>query len=165
MTAPVVLYNLLIIQPLRVLVRLYSLINSKLRERENARESTLQTLARLPVKTSPRVWFHAASMGEFEQAKPIIERLKAMQPEIQIVVSFFSPSVYRHKKHYPLADAVVYMPLDTRANALEFIDKMKPDIAIFIRYELWLNHLTILKNRGIPINLIFSTFPGTTFWL
>jgi 3-deoxy-D-manno-octulosonic-acid transferase len=165
MKAAVVLYNLLIIQPLRVLVLLYSRINSKLRERENAWESTLQTLTKLPQKSSPRVWFHAASMGEFEQAKPIIEHLKAIQPDIQVIVSFFSPSGFRHQKKYPFADAVVYMPLDTKANAREFINHIDPGVVIFIRYELWLNHLTLLSDRGIPTFLVCATFPGSAVWM
>lgn len=165
MIPALIIYNLLIIIPLRLAVFVLSFFNPKLRERERAYGSTLRALSALSLKTDRRIWFHAASMGEFEQAKPIIEELKILHPEWQIIVSFFSPSGYRHQKNYRYADAVVYMPLDTRANAREFITRLQPDAAIFIRYELWLNHLTILSERAIPAFLVCATFPGSALWM
>ncbi|MBK9247594.1 MAG: hypothetical protein IPM69_05650 [Ignavibacteria bacterium] len=165
MNSTLILYNVLIIQPLRLFVFIYSFFSPKLRERENAYQSTLDVLSHLPKSTKSRVWFHAASMGEFEQAKPIIERLKSKHPDIIVIVSFFSPSGFRNQKNYPLADAVVYMPLDTHSNVREFLELVKPDVAVFIRYELWLNHLTILKDTGISTFLMCATFPGSKVWL
>lgn len=156
-------YNFLIIPVLRIIVRCITLFNPKLREREDSWNTTLELISSLlPVKH--RVWFHAASMGEFEQAKPIIEQLKSGNPDISIIVSFFSPSGYRHQKNYPLADAVVYMPLDTPKKARQFITAMNPNAAVFIRYELWLNHLAELSKRKIPVYLWCATFPRKAIW-
>ncbi len=157
------LYNVLIIPVLRILVRCTALFNPKLREREDSWDTTLELLSSLP-PAEYRVWFHVASMGEFEQAKPIIEHLKAENPDISIIVSFFSPSGYRHQKHYPLADAVVYMPLDTSKKARQFVTAISPNAAVFIRYELWLNHLAELSKKKIPVYLWCATFPRKAIW-
>jgi 3-deoxy-D-manno-octulosonic-acid transferase len=100
-------------------------------------------------------------MGEFEQAKPIIERLKQSNNEIQIVCSFYSPSGYNTQKHYEYADVICYMPFDTYNNAKRFIKAINPKIVIFIRYELWLNHLYILKKLNIPTLLVNATYPAS----
>ena len=157
------LYNVFVIPILRIAVRCISLFNPKLREREAAWKTTLARIPQLPPNTQ-RVWFHVASMGEFEQAKPIIEQLKKNNPTLSIIVSFYSPSGYRNQKDYSLADAVVYMPLDTRKKARQFIVAINPSVVVFIRYELWLNHLAELSKREIPAYLFCATFPNSSLW-
>lgn len=106
-----------------------------------------------------KIWFHSASMGEFEQARPIIERLKSTHPEIQIIVTFFSPSGYDNRKNYEYADFISYLPLDFPEKVSNFLDIIKPDMAIFIRYEIWFNYLNQLKQRNIPTFLLNATKP------
>lgn len=104
------------------------------------------------------VWFHAASLGEFEQGRPLIEKIKAQYPEYKILLTFFSPSGYEVRKNYPLADVVCYLPFDTRRRVREFLDLAKPAIAIFIKYEFWANYLFELKRRQIPTYIISAIF-------
>jgi 3-deoxy-D-manno-octulosonic-acid transferase len=110
-------------------------------------------------KNSKIVWIHVASLGEFEQGRPLIEHLKKETVEkYQIVLSFFSPSGYELRKNYALADFVTYMPLDTAAHAKRFLDAIQPDIAVFVKYEFWFHHLKELKSRQIPTLLIAAVF-------
>lgn len=104
------------------------------------------------------IWIHAASLGEFEQGRPIIEAIKKTQPEKAILLTFFSPSGYNIRHNYDQADGVTYMPLDTPSNATRFLDIVQPSLAIFIKYEFWLNHLNVLHDRGIPHYLISAKF-------
>lgn len=109
------------------------------------------------------IWFHAASVGEFEQARTIIERLKGegVNGERKIVVTFFSPSGYEARKNYDLADGIFYLPLPTRRNARQFIDALQPSMAIFVKYEFWPAYLKELKQRGIPTYSISAIFRPT----
>ena len=104
------------------------------------------------------IWFHAASVGEFEQARPIIEKLKIKNEKLKIVVTFFSPSGYEARKGYELADGVFYLPLATRRNARKFLDALQPSMAIFVKYEFWPAYLRELKKRDIPTYSICSIF-------
>ena len=104
------------------------------------------------------VWIHAASVGEFEQARPIIERLRREQPNQRIVVSFFSPSGYEMRKDYDLADVVFYLPLGTRRTIRRFLEALQPKMALFIKYEFWPSYLKELKRLGIPTYSICSIF-------
>ena len=104
------------------------------------------------------VWIHAASVGEFEQARPLIERLRREQPQRKIVVTFFSPSGYEARQHYPHADAVLYLPFATRRKARRFLDALQPSMAIFVKYEFWPAYLRELKKRGIPTYSISAIF-------
>ena len=104
------------------------------------------------------LWVHCASVGEFEQARPIIEGYKEKNGEAKIVVTFFSPSGYELRKNYPLADKVFYLPMDTHRNAVRFIETVKPTTAIFIKYEFWRNYLAVLKQRKIPTYLVSGIF-------
>lgn len=97
-----------------------------------------------------RIWFHSSSLGEFEQAKPIIAEIKRLRPDIQIVISFFSPSGYEHSLNYHLADIIVYIPFDSLGNARKFVRIVAPSAAVFIRYDIWPNHLWALKEKNIP---------------
>lgn len=138
------------------------IVSPKFREREIGYEGSLYNLKRMNRNGEDKiVWFHAASMGEFEQAKPVIEKLKQNSSNIKIIVSFFSPSGYRNQKNYKYADAVSYMPIDTIRKSKEFIDLINPDIAIFVRYDIWHNHLKYLNKNEIPIYLINATKPSS----
>lgn len=104
------------------------------------------------------VWFHFASLGEFEQGRPVLEALKKAEPDTKIIISFFSPSGYEIRKEYPLAFAVCYLPLDTARNAAAFIDIIKPKYAVFTKYEFWFYFFRNLHQKGIPLYLISSIF-------
>lgn len=107
------------------------------------------------------VWIHAASVGEFEQARPLIEQLKIHNSQFKIVVTFFSPSGYEARKNYELADAVLYLPFATRRKAKKFIEALQPSMAIFVKYEFWPAYLKQLKKRGIPTYSISAIFRPT----
>ena len=154
-----IFYNFLIIPSGRALIFILTFFNKKLAEREKKWKSTLKELDSLP-QNKKRVWFHAASMGEFEQAKPVIENLKENDPKLIVIVSFFSPSGYQNQKNYEYADAVVYLPFDASGNVRLFLTKADPDVAVFVRYEIWLNYLEELNNRQVPTTLICATIPG-----
>ncbi len=100
------------------------------------------------------IWFHCASLGEFEQGRPVIEKIKKENPSQKIVLTFFSPSGFEIQKNYPFADLVTYLPSDTPANSIEFLSILKPKIAIFVKYEFWLNYLFELDKKEIPAFLI-----------
>ena len=104
------------------------------------------------------VWVHAASLGEFEQGRPLIERIKAKEPETKVLLSFFSPSGYEVRKNYNLADLVVYLPLDTPQNARKFIDALKPEKVYIVKYEFWLNYLNNLRKRNIETYIVSAIF-------
>lgn len=111
------------------------------------------------------VWIHAASLGEFEQGRPLIERLRRERPDCSILLTFFSPSGYKVRKNYELADAVTYLPFDTPAKVKEFLDSARPRMAIFVKYEFWGNYLQELSRRGIPTYIISSIFrPSQVFF-
>lgn len=126
---------------------------------------TPETLRRKLAGKPGAVWFHASSLGEFEQGRPMIERLRREHPEVPILLSFFSPSGYEVRKNYPFVDAVVYLPFDTPRRVRKFLDLVRPSMAIFIKYEFWGNYLEELHKRGIPTYLISSIFrPGQRFF-
>lgn len=104
------------------------------------------------------VWIHAASLGEFEQARPLIEKIKRETPSTTILLTFFSPSGYEVRKNYPQADAVAYLPFDTPRNARRFLDAARPKKAIFVKYEFWGNYLQQLRRRKIPTYIISAIF-------
>lgn len=111
------------------------------------------------IADSDRVfWVHCASLGEFEQGRPVIEKLKKEYPEHKIVLTFFSPSGYEVQKKYALADVVVYLPMDTVSNAKQFLDLVHPSVAIFVKYEFWPNLLRELSNKDIPTILVSGIF-------
>jgi 3-deoxy-D-manno-octulosonic-acid transferase len=127
----------------------------------NGRKNWANTYATLRSgkETKKPVWFHCASLGEFEMARPIIERIREKHSDrIFILVSFFSPSGYEVQKKYSVADAVVYLPLDTKANAKKFIQIFEPAIAVFVKYEVWINFFHELKNKNAQIVLMNAAF-------
>ena len=110
-------------------------------------------------------WFHAASLGEFEQARPVLEEYKRRHPESRIVVTFFSPSGYEVRKNYAMADAVLYLPPDLPCTVRRFLDTWRPTVAFFVKYEFWFNYLGELHRRGIPTYLFSAIFrPGQYFF-
>lgn len=119
-------------------------------------------------KLDPRaeyVWFHAASLGEFEQGRPIMERLRVEHPEYKILLTFFSPSGYEVRKNYEGADIICYLPLDTPLNARRFLRAIRPKMAFFIKYEFWYNYLHQLKKLGVPVYSVSSIFrPNQIFF-
>lgn len=141
---------------------LLSLFLPKLKKREKEWKSALDSLKGLPA-SQKRIWIHASSMGEFEQAKPIIEILKKEYAEFQVICSFYSPSGFETQKKYEYADAILYMPFDLIGNAKYFIESINPDIAVFVRYDAWRNHLLYLKSNNIKSILINATEPKKTF--
>src|SRR5690606_32033416 len=108
--------------------------------------------------TADVVWIHCASLGEFEQGRPVIEALKSTYPTVKVLLTFFSPSGYEVKKNYEGADYILYLPWDTRHNAKKFIEITKPVLAIFVKYEFWYHYAHVLKNKGIPVISISSIF-------
>ncbi len=113
----------------------------------------------------PRAWFHCASLGEFEQGRPVIEKFKEAFPAYEIFLTFYSPSGYEIRKNYALADYVFYLPIDSEFNAKKFIDLVNPQLAVFIKYEFWHFYLSELKQRGIPVISVSSIFrPGQLFF-
>ena len=120
-----------------------------------------ETFKILKEKVDPEAqyaWFHAASLGEFEQGRPIIEEYRRVFPKRKILLTFFSPSGYEVRKNYDGADIVCYLPIDTPTNALRFLRAVRPVEAFFIKYEFWYNYLHILRHRGIPVYSISSIF-------
>ncbi len=122
------------------------------------RTQVFDTLESTLDPTRKSIWFHCASLGEFEQGVPIIKAVKKKFPDHQIVVSFFSPSGYENKKNTPLADVVVYLPMDTISNAKRFIKAINPALVLFIKYEFWPNYLLELQKENIPILLVSGLF-------
>jgi len=111
------------------------------------------------------IWMHCASLGEFEQGRPLIEQLKAKHPHYKILLTFYSPSGYEIRKNYPLADAVFYLPLDTPVNAKRFISIVQPKLVLFVKYEFWYFYLKTLKDQKIPYYLIAGVFrPSQLFF-
>lgn len=109
-------------------------------------------------KDTDYIWFHASSLGEFEQGRPMIEKFRATHPEYRIVLTFFSPSGYRSARNYQQADVVCYLPFDTPSNVKRFLNLLNPKMVFFVKYEFWLNFLFALKKRGIPTYSISSIF-------
>ncbi len=111
------------------------------------------------------IWFHAASLGEFEQGRPLMERIRKEHPEYKILLTFFSPSGYEVRKNYEGADVICYLPLDTIRNARRFLRTVRPVMALFIKYEFWYNYLHIMKHRGVPTYSVSSIFrPDQVFF-
>ncbi|MFK5889189.1 MAG: glycosyltransferase N-terminal domain-containing protein [Flavobacteriaceae bacterium] len=139
-------------------VKLLSLFDNKLNIFVKGRRNIFKDLATHLSDKDNVIWFHSASLGEFEQGIPIIEKLKDAYPNYKILVTFFSPSGYEVRKNYPLADYVTYLPFDTYRNAQKFITQVNPKLAVFIKYEFWPNFLRVLKQKQIPTILVSGIF-------
>lgn len=139
-------------------VAIYSLFNEKVRKMWRGERDAFRVLRQKVDPNARYVWFHAASLGEFEQGRPLMEQLKREHPEIKILLTFFSPSGYEVRKNYEGADIICYLPLDTIGNARRFLRIIRPEMAFFIKYEFWYNYLHILKHRGVPVYSVSSIF-------
>ena len=124
----------------------------------NGRKDVFEILQQKISSEDKTIWFHCASLGEFEQGVPIMEAIKKQRPDHKIVVSFFSPSGFEVKKNTPLADAVVYLPMDIRANAKKFLAAVRPTMALFVKYEFWPNYLFELQKKNVPTYLVSGVF-------
>ena len=157
-------YDIVVIPLLWLALQILGLFNEKarrgIRGRDRLFEDLAVQIARLP--RGRRVWFHSSSMGEFEQAKPIIAELKRRHPETLVLVSFFSPSGYEHSRKYAPADVITYIPFDTRRNARRFLDLLRPDVAVMVRYDVWPNHIWELRRRNIPVLIANATMRDHT---
>ncbi|HKL35961.1 MAG TPA: glycosyltransferase N-terminal domain-containing protein [Salegentibacter sp.] len=151
------LYNLTI-NVAEKMLPLAGRFSEKLQLFTEGRKSVFSSLEAKIKSNEKYLWFHAASLGEFEQALPIIEEVKKEYPKYKILVTFFSPSGYENKKNHPLADVITYLPLDTKMNAKRFLDLVKPKIAFFIKYEIWPNFMAEIKKRQIKSLLISGAF-------
>ena len=146
-------------------VAIASLFNEKVRKMWRGERQAIRTIKEKIDPNAQYVWFHAASLGEFEQGRPLMEQLRREHPEYKILLTFFSPSGYEVRKNYEGADIICYLPLDTILNARRFLRTIRPVMAFFIKYEFWYNYLHILRHRGIPVYSVSSIFrPGQVFF-
>ncbi|MBO4719425.1 MAG: 3-deoxy-D-manno-octulosonic acid transferase [Prevotella sp.] len=158
------MYNLIIYVYL-LGVAVYSRFNEKVRKMWRGEREAFRILKEKVDPTAKYVWFHAASLGEFEQGRPLMERLRQEHPEFKILLTFFSPSGYEVRKNYEGADIICYLPLDTPVNAIRFLRLVRPVMAFFIKYEFWYNYLHILKHRNVPVYSVSSIFrPDQVFF-
>jgi 3-deoxy-D-manno-octulosonic-acid transferase len=144
-------------------IRISSLWNRKSALWINGRRDWYTKLKTLPSKKTDRIWFHVSSLGEFEQARPVIEKLKVKKPDLEIILSFFSPSGFTIRHDYPLA-SVFYLPADLPGNAERWIDVLQPDLAVFVKYDIWPGYLRALQKKNISTILISAHWkPGGLF--
>lgn len=141
-----------------VLVKIASLKNEKAKKWITGRKKQFDTIKNLTNSQAKTVWVHCASLGEFEQGRPLIEAIKKQYPEKKIMLTFYSPSGYEVMKNYSLADYVFYLPLDTKRNARKFIKYTRPELVFFIKYEYWYNFLSELKKNTIPVYFVSAIF-------
>lgn len=146
-------------------IRVASLFNPKAEQWLDGRKDVFKNLEAIGFKNSDSVvWIHAASLGEFEQGRPIIEQLKKEYPDCKILLTFFSPSGYEIRKNYELADYITYLPIDSKRNAQRFISLVRPQLAIFIKYELWYHFLHELQKAKTPTLLVSALFRKKQFF-
>jgi 3-deoxy-D-manno-octulosonic-acid transferase len=143
----------------RILIFIAAFFNEKAKLWQDGRKNNNIT------KLNQSIWFHFASLGEFEQGRPVLEEMRELKPSQPIVITFFSPSGYEVRKNTPLADYVYYLPLDTSYNANKFIDAVNPTVAIFTKYEYWYHYFNQLNKRQIPLYMISAIFrPNQAFF-
>jgi len=158
------LYNIAI-QLYSLIIRIFSLFNTKASLFINGRKNIFLNIEKKIKTGSPHIWFHFASLGEFEQGRPVLEKIKEQYPNKKIVITFFSPSGYEVRKNYVLADGVFYLPLDTASNAKRLIAILNPELAIFTKYEYWYYYFKELNKNNIPLLIISGIFrPNQIFF-
>jgi 3-deoxy-D-manno-octulosonic-acid transferase len=148
----------IIVQLAIFLLKIVALFSPKMKLFVEGRKLVFPTLEEKIKPSDKTIWFHAASLGEYEQGLPVIEALKIKFPNHKIIISFFSPSGYEVRKNNTLADATVYLPMDSKKNVVLFLDLIHPEMVFFIKYEFWPNYLNELKKRAIPTYLISGIF-------
>jgi len=151
------LYNLSIFF-YSILIRLTAPFNIKASQISKGRKQTFADLQAKIKHDRPIVWVHCASLGEFEQGRPIIEAIRKQHSDYRILLTFFSPSGYEIRKNYDLADYICYLPADTKKNAERLIELVRPEIVFFVKYEFWFHYITELKKRNIPLYLVSAIF-------
>ncbi|WP_456423449.1 3-deoxy-D-manno-octulosonic acid transferase [Lutibacter sp.] len=151
------LYNILIFIT-RFFLQIIAFFNKKIKLFVDGRKITFSKLKKVISKKDEVIWFHCASLGEFEQGRPIIEKLREENPTYKLVLTFFSPSGYEIRKKYEIADVVCYLPLDTKLNAKKFLDIVHPKLVVFVKYEFWPNILKELKKREVKTILVSGIF-------
>lgn len=151
------LYNLIILFASQA-VKILAIFSPKIKLFVNGRKEVFSILASKIQPNEKSIWFHAASLGEYEQGLPVIEKIKIKFPNHKIIVTFFSPSGYEVRKNNSVADVTVYLPLDTKANAKKFLNLAHPEMVFFIKYEYWPNYLNELKKTNIKTYLISGIF-------
>ncbi len=139
-------------------IAIASLFNEKVRKMWRGEREAFKILKQKVDPNAKYIWFHAASLGEFEQGRPLMEHIRKEYPQYKILLTFYSPSGYEVRKNYEGADIICYMPVDTRLNAIRFLRLVRPVMAFFIKYEFWSNFLHILKHRNIPTYSVSSIF-------
>ena len=139
-------------------VAIASHFNEKVRKMWRGERDAIRVLKEKVDPNAQYVWFHAASLGEFEQGRPLMEQLRREHPDYKILLTFFSPSGYEVRRNYEGADIICYLPLDTIVNARRFLRAIRPVMAFFIKYEFWYNYLHILKHRNVPVYSVSSIF-------
>ncbi len=142
----------------RLGIRIAAIKNGKAKQWLEGRRNIFQKLGQSISQQDRIIWFHCASLGEFEQGRPAIEKLKATYPGYKILITFFSPSGYEVRKNYELADYIFYLPMDADSNARKFLDIVHPSLVIFVKYEFWYYYLKNIEQRKIPFLLISSVF-------
>lgn len=158
------LYNLGI-QLYLLLIRIAALRNTKAKQWLNGQEETLQNISTQITTNKRYIWFHFASLGEFEQGRPVMEQIKKEYPEDQLFITFFSPSGYEVRKNNTLSELTYYLPVDTKKNARKLIELINPKIAVFTKYEYWYHYFNELKGRKIPVYVISANFmKGMSFF-
>jgi 3-deoxy-D-manno-octulosonic-acid transferase len=146
-------------------VLIASLFNKKAKSWTNGRRNIFERLKEAIGDNKNIVWFHSASLGEFEQGRPVIEELRLRNPDVKILLTFFSPSGYEIRKNYPLADFIFYLPVDYKHNAEKFLDIVNPTAVYFIKYEFWHNYLKTIQERNIRVYCFSAIFrPGQAFF-
>ena len=146
-------------------VLVFSLFNQKAKKLRMGQAEALSLLKRTIDPNARYIWFHAASLGEFEQGRPVMEQLKKENPQTKILLTFFSPSGYEIRKNYVGADVISYLPLDTKASARRFVKLVNPSKAIFIKYEFWPNYILELQKTNVPVYSISAIFrPSQIFF-
>lgn len=151
------LYTLLT-EIVQQLLKVVALFNPKIKLFVNGRKDVFKTLQTKLSRNDKTIWFHAASLGEYEQGLPVMEKIKQKFPTHKIILTFFSPSGYEVRKNNTIADITIYLPLDTKTNAKRFLDSINPEMVFFIKYEYWPNYLNSLKNSNIKTYLISGIF-------
>ena len=152
-----ILYNLSLLL-FRTGIRIAALTNSKARLWLKGRENIFQNLEDALDKNKKTIWFHCASLGEFEQGRPVIEKIRADYPGFVLLITFFSPSGYEVRKNYKGADHIFYLPLDSPSNARRFLKIVNPVLVLFVKYEFWYYYFKNIRDRKIPFLLVSAVF-------
>lgn len=145
-------------------IRCAAPFNVKAKQWVMGRKNWRSKLSKAIIPNKKVIWMHVASLGEFEQGRPVLDKLKTMYPSHFLLLSFFSPSGYEHRKNYKGVDLVIYMPLDTLSNAKDFVLSIKPELSIFVKYEFWLNHLKVLNQHNLKYIFIAVPLRGSQYF-